>query len=125
MAVLGRPLAICAVCSVSSLLENTTVRQLGKRLLLCPTSLLHSRIVGLKITRYRQRIGKQWSIRLLGKAREASHSTHSFCDSFNTGVKMLRKPRFDVGQPRGCDSGVATAIETALKLDTLTDRTTA
>lgn len=41
---------------------------------------------------------------------------------------MLRKPRFDGGghrglPGRGCASGVATAIETGLKLDNLMDRT--
>lgn len=36
-----------------------------------------------------------------GKGRGASHSTPSFCDAFITEVKMLRKPRFDVGEPRG------------------------
>lgn len=105
MVVLRLPLAICAISSGLLLLENTVVRQLGKPLL-CPTSSLNLRIVGLKIRRCRQRIRKQWSICLLGKeslgrAGGASHSTLSFCDAFIIEVKMLRKPRFDVGEPRG------------------------
>lgn len=36
----------------------------------------------------------------LGRAGEASHSTLSFRDAFITDVKMLRTPRFDVGEPR-------------------------
>lgn len=46
------------LCHLSGLLllEKTTIRQLGKPLLLCPTSSLHSKIVGIKIRRCRQRI---------------------------------------------------------------------
>lgn len=49
----------------------------GKPLLLCSTSLLHPRTVGLKIRRCGQRMRKQWSIRVRErKAQEASLSTH-------------------------------------------------